>query len=113
MQKFEHVEPDQSEVMDSTELAALAVEVSSFLKAIANPDRLQILCMLVEQEMNVTAMEKVTGIPQPRLSQHLARLRQEGLVSTRRNSKEIVYSLTSEEAQEVIGLLHKLYCSSK
>lgn len=99
--------------MDPAEVAALTVEVSKFLKAIANPDRLQILCMLVNDEMNVTALENITGIPQPRLSQHLARLRQEGLVSNRRKSKEILYSLASVEAQEVIGLLHRLYCSAK
>lgn len=99
--------------MDSTELAAVAGEASKFLKAIANPHRLQILCMLVENEMNVTALEQATGIAQPRLSQHLARLRQDGLVSNQRNSKEIRYSLSSNEAQEVISLLHQLYCTAK
>ena len=97
--------------MDSTELAAVASEASKFLKAIANPDRLQILCMLVQGEMNVSALEKATGIRQPRLSQHLARLRQEGLVANHRNAKEIHYSLSSNEAQEVISLLHSLYCA--
>lgn len=96
--------------MDSTELAAVAGEASKFLKAIANPGRLQILCMLVQEEMNVTALKNVTGIPQPRLSQHLARLRQEGLVTNRRNAKEIRYSIASDDAQEIITLLHRIYC---
>lgn len=104
--------PNPANSMDPKEVAALTVEVSKFLKAIANPDRLQILCMLVNEEMNVTSLENVTGIPQPRLSQHLARLRQEGLVNNRRQSKEILYSLASEEAQAVIGLLHQLYCKA-
>lgn len=99
--------------MDSTELAGVAAEVSKFLKVIANPNRLQILCMLVQEEMNVSALEQATGIPQPRLSQHLARLREEGLVNNRRNAKEIVYSLSSSETQEVISLLHRLYCEPK
>jgi len=99
--------------VDSTELGDVAIEVSKFLKAIANPDRLQILCLLVQEEMNVTALEHATGIPQPRLSQHLARLRQEGLVSNQRQAKEIRYSLSSNETQEVISLLHRLYCEQK
>jgi DNA-binding transcriptional ArsR family regulator len=99
--------------VDSTELGDVAVEVSKFLKAIANPGRLQILCMLVQEEMNVTALEHATGIPQPRLSQHLARLRQDGLVSNRRQAKEIRYSLSSNETQEIISLLHRLYCEPK
>jgi|TARA_B100002003_G_scaffold223651_1_gene228354 ArsR family transcriptional regulator len=99
--------------VDPTELAAVAKEASKFLKAIANPDRLQILCMLVQEEMNVSSLEAVTGIRQPRLSQHLARLRQEGLVANRRDAKEIRYSLSSREAQEVIALLHQLYCAPK
>lgn len=98
-------------VTETMELADLAGEASQFLKAIANQDRLMILCMLVDKELNVTALEHATGIPQPRLSQHLARLRQEGLVSNRRNAKEIRYSLASTEAQEVITLLHKLFCT--
>ncbi|MBT4686462.1 MAG: helix-turn-helix transcriptional regulator [Rhodospirillaceae bacterium] len=100
-------------IVDSTELAAKASEASKFLKAIANPDRLQILCMLVQEEMNVSSLEAVTGIRQPRLSQHLARLRKEGLVTNRRDAKEIRYSLSSKEAQEVISLLHQLYCAEK
>jgi DNA-binding transcriptional ArsR family regulator len=98
---------------DSTELAAVAGEASKFLKAISNPARLQILCMLVDEEMNVTSLMKATGIQQPRLSQHLANLRDEGLVSNRRNAKEICYSLSSREAKEVISLLHRLYCGDK
>ena len=99
--------------VDSIELADIALDVSKFLKAIANPDRLQILCLLVQQEMNVTALEHATGISQPRLSQHLARLRKEGLVKDRRQAKEKLYSLSSVEAQEVITLLHGLFCALK
>jgi DNA-binding transcriptional ArsR family regulator len=100
-------------IVDSTELAEIALDVSKFLKAIANPDRLQILCLLVQEEMNVTALEHATGIAQPRLSQHLARLRKEGLVHDRRLAKEKLYSLSSDETQEVITLLHRLFCAPK
>lgn len=113
MQNLLNMKPVKDAAVESTELAAVTVEVSKFLKAIANPDRLQILCILVNDEMNVTSLENMTGIPQPRLSQHLARLRLEGLVKNRRKAKEVLYSLESEEAQEVIGLLHKLFCPPK
>jgi DNA-binding transcriptional ArsR family regulator len=63
--------------------------------------------------MNVTALERATGIPQPRLSQHLARLRKEGLVNDRRLAKEKRYSLSSDETQAVITLLHRLFCAPK
>ena len=86
---------------------------SKFLKSLANDNRLIILCTLAEGEMNVSEMEKVIGIRQPTLSQQLARLRADNLVSTRRDSKQIYYSLASNEAEQVIGLLYKLFCDDE
>jgi len=83
---------------------------SVFLKAIANRNRLIILCALVEGEKNVSELEDTLGVRQPTLSQQLARLRKDKLVLTRRSSKQVYYSLASEEAELVIGLLHKQFC---
>ncbi len=87
-----------------------AREATGFLKALANENRLLILCHLAEGEKSVTQLEKLLGIRQPTLSQQLARLRAEGLVKTRREAKTIHYSLASCEAGLVIQLLYKMFC---
>ena len=87
-----------------------AKRASKFLKSIANDNRLIILCMLAEGEKNVSELEEGLGIRQPTLSQQLARLRVDELVSTRRNAKQIYYSLSSKEAEQMIGLLYELFC---
>ena len=87
-----------------------AKRASQFLKALANDNRLVILCTLADGEKNVGELEEILGIRQPTLSQQLARLRAEDLVATRRDSKQIYYSLASEEAKQVIGLMYELFC---
>ena len=87
-----------------------AMEATDFLKALANQNRLLILCYLAEGEKSVTELESLLGIRQPTLSQQLARLRTEGLVNTRREAKTIHYSLASTEAGLVIQLLYKMFC---
>jgi ArsR family transcriptional regulator len=86
--------------------AALAL-----LKSLANIDRLTILCSLIEGEKSVGELELKLNIRQPSLSQQLGRLRTDGLVNTRRDSKVIYYSIASSDAEEVIGVLYKLYCT--
>ena len=88
-----------------------AQRVSGFLKALANENRLVILCTLAEGEKNVGELENILGIRQPTLSQQLARLRADELVATRRDSKQIYYSIASKEAEQVIGLLYELFCA--
>ncbi len=88
-----------------------AKRACQFLKALANDNRLVILCTLADGEKNVGELEEILGIRQPTLSQQLARLRAEKLVATRRDSKQIYYSLASREAEQVIGLLYDLFCS--
>ena len=83
---------------------------SNFLKGMANETRLVILCTLAEGEKNVSALKDILGIRQPTLSQQLTRLRVDKLVRTRRESKQIFYSLASEEAELVLGLLYKMFC---
>jgi len=90
-----------------------ASRASKFLKALANDNRLVILCTLVDGEKNVGELEEILGIRQPTLSQQLARLRSENLVETRRKSKQIYYRLVSNEAEKMIELLYELFCSSK
>ena len=87
-----------------------AKRASRFLKGLANENRLVILYTLAEGEKNVGELEEVLGIRQPALSQQLARLRVDELVSTRRDAKQIYYSLSSKEAEQVMGLLYELFC---
>lgn len=89
---------------DNSERAA------SLLKSLANPDRLLLLCQLVEGERSVTELEALTGIRQPTLSQQLGVLRNEALVNTRREGKWIYYSVASQEAMAILGTLHSLFC---
>lgn len=93
-----------SELMESAERA------SAFLKTVANSNRLMILCCLVGVERSVSELEAMLGMRQPALSQQLARLRLDELVKTRRDGKMIYYSLKGNEAAELIGLLHRLFC---
>jgi DNA-binding transcriptional ArsR family regulator len=85
-------------------------EATGFLKAMANENRLLVLCHLVDGEKSVTELEGLIGIRQPTLSQQLARLRAEKLVETRREAKTVYYSLSSKEAGLAIQLLHKMFC---
>ena len=80
------------------------------LKALANEDRLLLLCQLTQGERNVGELEGLTGIRQPTLSQQLGVLRDEGLVNTRRMGKFIFYSLASFEVVSVMQTLSGLYC---
>jgi len=88
-----------------------AKEASGFLKGLANENRLMILCSLAEGEKNVSELEAMLNVRQPTLSQQLARLRSDNLVSTRRDAKAIYYSLASEEARQIIRLMFQLFCS--
>lgn len=85
-------------------------ETTSLLKALANENRLLVLCHLAQGEKSVTELEALIGIRQPNLSQQLARLRTAGLVSTRRDAKSVYYSLDSAAASHVTRLLHQLFC---
>ena len=95
------------------ELSENAKRASNFLKALANENRLIILCCLAEGERNVGELETMLGIRQPSLSQQLARLRSDGLVKTRRDSKQVYYRLASEEAQQMIDLLYEMFCTGE
>lgn len=81
------------------------------LKAMANERRLQILCMLHNQEMSVGELCNKLALSQSALSQHLAWLRRDGLVNTRKEAQTVYYTLSSKEVKAMIELLHNIYCS--
>jgi ArsR family transcriptional regulator, virulence genes transcriptional regulator len=91
-------------------LTERAEEAELFLKAMANAHRLMLLCELNKGETSVTALQNAVGLSQSAVSQHLARLRQDGLVSTRRESRTIYYSLADERSKRMISLLHGIFC---
>jgi DNA-binding transcriptional ArsR family regulator len=80
------------------------------LKVLANPDRLLLLCQLSQGEKRVGELEEILGITQPTLSQQLTVLRDEALVSTRRDGKNIYYSLSSPQALAVIQVMYQQFC---
>jgi DNA-binding transcriptional ArsR family regulator len=87
-----------------------AKRAATFLKALAHESRLMILCILAEGEKSVSELEQQLRLRQPTVSQQLARLRADGLVSTRRDGKVVHYSLASEEARTVIGAIYDVFC---
>lgn len=103
-----NVNPD-NHMPSEDEIASLMRAVST-LKAMANPKRLAILCLLGEGEMNVNDLSIEVDLSQSALSQHLAKLRELHLVSTRREQQTIYYRLDSPEIATLIATLRKLYC---
>lgn len=87
-----------------------ARDAAQLLKALANENRLLILCYLDGKELSVTELNSFLDLSQSALSQHLAVLRRDGLVSTRRESQTIFYSLSGDTASRVISTLHEMYC---
>jgi DNA-binding transcriptional ArsR family regulator len=92
------------------QMQAAAHAACGLLKALSNPDRLLILCYLSQGEARVGELEEVLGIGQPTLSQQLTVLREQELVSTRREGKNIHYSLASDKAVAVIETLYEQFC---
>lgn len=88
-----------------------ANEAAQFLKKIANPSRLLVLCALSEGELSVSQLNENVPLSQSALSQHLASLREANLVSTRREGQTIYYSLQGMQAIQVIKVLQKLFCT--
>jgi DNA-binding transcriptional ArsR family regulator len=88
-----------------------ARRASTLLKAMSNEHRLLILCQLSKTEKSVGELERLIGLSQSALSQHLARLRRDDLVQTRRSAQTIFYSLKGPEAETVISTLYELYCA--
>lgn len=96
--------------IEMVKLQAAAGEACKLLKVLSNPDRLLLLCQMTQGEFSVAELEAMTGIRQPTLSQQLTVLREEQLVNTRREGKQIVYCIASSEALAVLQVLYQLYC---
>jgi DNA-binding transcriptional ArsR family regulator len=99
--------------IDLVKMHAAAGEASKLLKVLSNPDRMLLLCQMTQGAFSVKELEIMTGILQPTLSQQLTVLRGEDLVSTRREGKQIFYSIASSEALAVLQVLYRLYCPTQ
>jgi DNA-binding transcriptional ArsR family regulator len=93
------------------DLQKSAHRATSLLKAMSNSSRLLILCQLAEGEKTVSELERLVGLSQSGLSQHLALLRRKGIVATRREAQSIYYSLASKEATAVMATLYEVFCT--
>lgn len=96
---------------DLDQLMTKARKASEFLKALSHESRLIVLCLLAERERSVSELEQILALRQPTVSQQLARLRLDGLVTTRREGKAILYSLANEDVRQVISVLYSIYCA--
>lgn len=85
-------------------------EAAALLKLLGNPSRLLVLCALVTREHTVGELETLTGLGQSAISQHLARLREAEIVTTRREAQRIFYALDDEVVQALLETLHAIYC---
>jgi DNA-binding transcriptional ArsR family regulator len=95
-----------------TELHDMASHACDLLKAMANEWRLMILCQLSESEKTVSELQSILGLGQSALSQHLAVLRREKIVSARKDAQSVFYSLAGDEATRVMETLHDLFCGA-
>lgn len=103
MVELEHTVPP-------VEMEKNAQRAAAFLKTLAHEGRLMILCHLGSGERSVGELEALLGMRQAAVSQMLARLRDEGIVTTRRDGKAVYYSLANDAVSEVIGLLYRRFC---
>lgn len=107
-----HAPNDAAALPHASDMQAHAADAAGLMKALGNESRLMVLCMLTEGEQSVSDLNDMIPLSQSALSQQLARLRQQGLVNTRRESQTIYYSLADGPADRVIKLLHDIYCGT-
>ncbi len=98
--------------MNTENMQQNAQAASQLLKTLANPNRLMVLCNIVNQERTVGELEKIIGLGQSALSQQLSRLRHEGIVECRREGQNAYYSLKDEGARRVLEVLYGIYCET-
>lgn len=107
--ELQHLEPAARQ-RELDKMLENATRASDFLKALSHESRLMILCFLSDGEKSVSELEQLLNLRQPTVSQQLARLRTDGLVTTRREGKAIYYALASEEARVIIGAIYDVFC---
>lgn len=104
------VQTDDGTALSPADMTSQAQAASGFLKALAHEGRLMILCHLSAGEKSVSELEELLQSRQAAVSQQLARLRLEGIVTCRRDGKTIYYSLSDSKAARIIELLYEMYC---
>ena len=87
-----------------------ALEATSFLKKIANKDRLMIVCRLIQGESALRDLEETLGLRQPSLSQQIGELREAGIIEGRREGKQMFYRLADPRAELLVNTLHQIFC---
>jgi len=92
------------------QMQAQAEQAAELLKALSNPQRLRVMCLLIDGEKTVGEINAEVDLSQSALSQHLAVLREGGLVQTRRESQSVYYSVAAGPVQQLIRTLHDIYC---
>lgn len=97
--------------LDIEQMRSAAGEATAMLRVLANEDRLLLLCQLSQRELCVGELEAMLGIRQPTLSQQLGVLRNEGIVSTRREGKNIYYQVSDPRVLSILGTLYGFYCA--
>lgn len=96
--------------MDIDEMRSGAEEMSELLKTMAHPERLLVLCQLMDGEAGVGKLQERSSLSQSAFSQHLTVLRKQGLVNVRKESQQVFYSLSDERVSILITNLHQIYC---
>lgn len=108
------MEHDVTDASAPNGLEDKAAEVANILRALANERRLMILCKLVEWgEANVGTLADAVGLSQSALSQHLAKMREEGLVTFRRDAQTIWYRISDPRIEQLFATLHDIFCGPK
>ena len=97
---------------DTAEMLGNAGEAAGFLKKLAHPSRMMIVCALVEGERSVRDLEDTLGIRQPGLSQQIAELREAGFIARRKESKNMYYRLADRRVAEFIAMMHRMFCEA-
>jgi len=97
-------------VINPEKMRVAATAASNLLKTLSHKDRLMVLCLLQEGEKSVGQIAQNLELPQSPLSQHLARMRREGLVQTRRSAQTIFYSIQDQKTVKLISTMYELFC---
>jgi DNA-binding transcriptional ArsR family regulator len=106
------MKPSRS-MIDLATMQAAAADACALLKVLGNQDRLLLMCQLSQAELSVSELEEQLGIRQPTLSQQLGVLRESGLVTTRREGKNIFYCVASPQALAVMAVLYEQFCANQ
>jgi len=107
---IEALESDRDISPELTRMMQRARDASDFLKALAHENRLLLLCLLAERERSVTELEELLSLRQTTVSQQLARLRLDDLVTTRRDGRTVYYSLADERLKQFIRVIYDMFC---